>query len=286
MRLPPDHPIVGDPALAAWRAGVDELCADMRLGPTLRYLPGRRIAVRVESGAGPAVLKVFARPRARGNDRRLRLLARSPAGFLVPRALGADASGHVGLVEWVDGEVMEALPGDRVVAAAHAVGGVLRALHESGVTLDREWVVENELRQLRRRAVPATTDLVDAVVDDPATIALVDAPLVSAHRDFHPRQVVVDGDVVRLIDLDDAAQAPAALDVGNFLAHLTRDVAVGRLSPVLLTPSRRAFREGYGATDGSEDAWERLALVRLAGLATSRHGRADWSARLRTLCAR
>ena len=40
------------------------------------------------------------------------------------------------------------------------------------------------------------------------------------HRDFYHDQVIADGDVCRLVDLDLVAVGDPALDIGNFLAHL------------------------------------------------------------------
>lgn len=49
-----------------------------------------------------------------------------------------------------------------------------------------------------------------------------DPPLtpIAVHRDFHDKQILVDGDRGTLIDLDLAALGPPALDAGNIIAHL------------------------------------------------------------------
>ena len=99
MRWPADHPVLVDEALAARAGGADELARGAAIGTVLRHLPGRRVATAVRLLDGTdAVLKVFASPRARGNDRRLAALAVSSAGELVPRSLGVDRAGHVSLV--------------------------------------------------------------------------------------------------------------------------------------------------------------------------------------------
>ncbi|MGA1781458.1 MAG: phosphotransferase, partial [Planctomycetota bacterium] len=43
---------------------------------------------------------------------------------------------------------------------------------------------------------------------------------VLCHRDFHDKQILIDGDRGTLIDMDLAAAGHPALDVGNILAHL------------------------------------------------------------------
>ncbi len=277
MRWPADHPVHHDAALRPWADGAQELCPTAEVRQVLRHLPGRRVATLVDTPSGPAVLKVFARPRGRGNDRRLRRLAACPsAGALVPRPLGADSGGHVSLVEYVPGEVFDTVDDDRFVAAAPLVGAALAALHASRAELDRSWTWQQEVTLLRDRPAPVTSTLVEGIVEQTAHLAA--EPVAVAHRDCHPRQIVLTADGVRWIDLDDLALAPPTLDVGNMLAHLRRDAAFGDRPEAATTAAIAGFREGYGAVSGDLAAWERLALVRLAGLAQTRHGRADRAA--------
>lgn len=283
MRWPADHPAVTDPALAAWSGGADEVCPDATVVRVLRHLPGRRVATLVETPTGPAVLKVFARPRARGNERRLRLLAACPTtGAMVPQPLGADSAGHVGLVGYVPGQVFDTLDDETFVHTAGLVGAALVRLHSAWITLDRSWTWSQEVDLLQRR-MTATSEpwIADAVA---TTRHLAAEPSVVSHRDCHPRQVVLTGDgTVRWIDLDDAAQAPATLDVGNMLAHLARDGATGQRSVPVSAAASAAFRDAYGSVPGDLSAWHHLALLRLAGLAESRHGRPDQARRILSL---
>ena len=270
MPWPADHPLRVDRALEPWAGAARAILAEGRFIRVLRHLEGRRVASLVEMPQGPAVLKVFARPRARGNDRRLRLLAASPAGGLVPRSLGVDRSGHVSLVEWTTGRVYDGVDDSGFVRLARSIGAALRSLHGSGTALDRSWTYDDETTQLRRRATPATWQAIERVVV--ATRDLASEPLVPAHRDCHPRQIVVCADGVRWIDLDDAALAPAALDVGNFVAHMRRDECLGRRSRSVTEAAIQGVLDGYGPIAGDLEGWTRLALVRLAGLAETRHG--------------
>ena len=270
MSWPADHPLRVDRALEPWAGAARAILAEGRFIRVLRHLEGRRVASLVEMPQGPAVLKVFARPRARGNDRRLRLLAASSAGDLVPRALGVDPTGHVSLVEWSAGRVYDRVDDSGFVRVARSIGAALRSLHCSGTKLDRSWTYDDETTQLRRRAATTTSHEVERIIA--ATADLASEPLVPAHRDCHPRQIVVCDDGVRWIDLDDAALAPAALDVGNFVAHMRRDECLGRRSRRVTEGAIQGVLDGYGPIAGDLEGWTRLALVRLAGLAETRHG--------------
>lgn len=281
MRWPPEHPAVTDPALSPWRAGADELCPDAEVLAVLRHLPGRRVASLVHAPKGPAVLKVFASPRARGNHRRLATLAATTAAAVVPRPLAADGAGHVGLVEFVAGTPMPLLDDDAYVAAAAAAGLALRRLHASGAVLDRAWGPGEELEQLGRTAGTASRAVVEAASRRWAPGAA--DGLVPAHRDCHPAQAVAGRAGVRWIDLDDAAMAPAALDVGNFLAHLDKEAATGSRGGQVVEAAAAAFVDGYGRCPDGMGAWRALALARLAALAETRHRDPDAMSRLAAL---
>ncbi len=278
MQWPLDHPAVTDEALAAWSHHAETIAPGAQVVRLLRYLPGRRVATQVRTTEGhTAVLKVFASPRARGNDRRLEALQRSWVRHLVPRPLGVDATGHVSLVEWVDGVMFDQTPDERFAGAAFQVGVSLRQLHESRVVLDRSWTICEELALLDKRRTPTVQHLVTSMGGmEQLADRLADEPLVTAHRDCHPRQAVIAHGSARWIDLDDCAMAPAALDVGNMIAHLKREAAIGLRDQKPADAAVAAFRRGYGPLPATTDIWERLSLVRLCGLAETRHQRSDW----------
>ncbi len=274
MPWPAEHPARTDPALRPWAAGLDEVVPDARVGRVLRYLPGRRVATLVEDERGPAVLKVFASPRARGNARRLRAFAASPAAGLVPTVLGTDVAGHVLAVSYRPGVLPAALADRDYPACFSRVGAALRRVHDSGTALDREWSWLQEAVQLRQQAVPATVDLVDVLVS--STRGLAGAPVAPAHRDAHPGQVIVAADgAVTWIDLDDASMAPRGLDVGNVLGHLVLERVTGARSAPVTAAAGAALLDGYGSCaeldEGVVAGWTMLAVARLAGLAESRH---------------
>ena len=274
MHWPIDHPAVVDPALAPWSDGVEAVCPSGRSTKVLRYLPGRRVASLVTTPDDEFVVKVFASPRARRQSPSTRAATPS-GGRAIPRPVGVDPAGHVSAVEWVPGEVFDQLPDEVFVTAARSIGTALRRLHQSTVILDRTWTVTEELAQLERRAPIELHHDFESMSSEYRVLG--GEPLVTAHRDCHPRQVVVAHGAVHWIDLDDAAMAPAGLDVGNMVAHLRRDAAIGARALDATDAAIEGFLQGYGPVVGDVVAWERLALLRLAGLAITRHQRPDWS---------
>jgi Ser/Thr protein kinase RdoA (MazF antagonist) len=281
---PADHPALADPALRPWAEGIGEVAADLTPQRVLRYLRSRRVTTLCSSPAGELfVVKVFASPRARGNERRLSELA-GRLGDVVPEPRGCDDAGHVAVIRWQHGPVFDQLDDAQFADAAAPVGRVLRALHSSGAVIDRTWSWHDETALLDRRLPATLRSELDSV--RAATSHLADAALVASHRDFHPRQVVVRADGPALIDLDDAAMAPRALDLGNFVAHLLRDAAIGERSWWATNEAIARVVEGYGGADDDHELWVRLALLRLAGLAETRHDRLDWQAAIVDLLRR
>ena len=274
MHMIPSPPCpVDDPPLGlAWRRASTDgsgVLHGLARGAVLRHVAGRRVTVATRRAGEPLVVKAFSSPRARGNARRLDLLAMAGVGDLVPAAAGESRDGHVGLLAFREGTVMDETGDETFVAAACAAGVALRRLHTCGAELDRRWTHVDEVEQLVRRA-PASCARAGAV----AAARPVDAyePLVPSHRDLHPQQVIVSGDAVGFIDLDDCALAPPGLDVGNMVAHLRREALVGRRRDEVAARAVSAFLDAYGAAPPDLSTWVGLALARLAGLAETRHG--------------
>jgi thiamine kinase-like enzyme len=165
------------------------------------------------------------------------------------------------------------LSGPDFVASSEELGRLLARLQAGGVRLDREWTALHEIDALSHRLPPGEMSWSPPTPD----------ALVPAHRDLHPDQVVVAPDAVHLIDLDEAAMAPPGLDVGNFLAHLDRDAALGQRSGEEAGAAACAFLRGYGDDPPDLAWWRRIALARLACLEEERHGRPDRAVSLRAL---
>jgi hypothetical protein len=244
---------------------------EVQVQRVLRHVAGRRVTALAERDGNACIVKVFHGPRARGNHRRLRSLHEAGIGHLVPTPLAHDASGRVGLLDFHPGTVLDQLDDRHFVRACGLAGLALRSLHDCGAELDREWTLDDELRQLASRAPTALVPLVED------TIRLHGRPPVPAavpsHRDCHPRQLVHHEGQVRWIDLDDCAMATPGLDVGNMLAHLTREHLIGRRTAEVAALGRDAFATAYDWPHDPAELrrWETLSLTRLACLAEQRH---------------
>lgn len=261
-----------DERLADAVAGARTFADDVTVDRVLRHVHGRRITASATTDDGATVIvKIFHGPRARGNHRRLASLQASGLTGLVPMPLGHDRSGRVGVLDYRPGTVLDQLPDDAFLAACHGAGSALGRLHRSGAQLDREWTLDDELAHLTSRAPASCIDLVHDLAERVSRMPAASA--VPSHRDCHPSQLVAHERDVFWIDLDDCAMAAPGLDVGNMLAHLTREHLLGRRSGPLVAAARLAFRNAYrwDADDAELHRWEVLSLARLACLAETRH---------------
>jgi aminoglycoside phosphotransferase (APT) family kinase protein len=139
--------------------------------------------------------------------------------------------------EWLD----EASP---TPASAERLGRDLAALHRSGASYDRFATAEQEIAEIRdvidrlAGTVPELAGAGDALLtrlEEEAAAEPAD-PVVPAHHDFRPAQVLLYHGDVGFIDFDGAAMAEPALDLGRFRAKL-RDIAISALAGPLTGPA-------------------------------------------------
>lgn len=117
--------------------------------------------------------------------------------------------------------------GERLVGMALA-GEALARLHRVPLRLENDFTSKDEA-QLLSRLVDLTAAIFPALRKslgdglDKISVRLAAAsshePSV-VHRDFHERQIIVDGSNCTLIDFDTVCNGDPHQDIGNFLAHL------------------------------------------------------------------
>lgn len=155
----------------------------------------------------------------------------------------------------------------RIAEAIHAfhleaprptrIHGVAEEIAILRVRLER-FVVENPPLAIRARSVLTRCERLAADIPE--------VELTTIHRDFHQDQVLVDGDRLWLLDMDEASQGDAALDVGNFVAHLWEQGVRMFGSAEALHDCTAEFVERYIALAGEEirPRIEAFALVSFA----------------------
>jgi aminoglycoside phosphotransferase (APT) family kinase protein len=226
-------------------------------GILLVHRPERRGVVCLETGDGPRYAKVV-RPQRVGAvvDKSSAVRNLDSREFSVPDLLDVDADAGIIVSSALPGvSLYQLLNSERVVPAAGAAGGALRALH--GATpppnaashgADDEIAVVKDWCERTRTFMPdlcgslhaASARVLEALSTD-------ESPPVLLHRDFYDKQVFVDRrGCVGLLDFDTLAMGEAALDVANALVHFELRALQGRCSPQLAATAADALLEGYG----------------------------------------
>ncbi|PYV11498.1 MAG: hypothetical protein DMG07_19020 [Acidobacteria bacterium] len=137
------------------------------------------------------------------------------------------------------------------------------------------WSLETELEHVRhlntrvRLVAPELADSVDGLLD--RIVPLAPAPGAGTraciHGDCKPSQFLVDGSRVALVDFDRACLGDVAVDVGNFMAALRKEVVRGREYGRELASHFRSEYERCSGRSGLVDrarVFESAALVRMA----------------------
>jgi hypothetical protein len=174
----------------------------------------------------------------------------------VPEVLAVDIERYLLLTANLTGAPV-ALDHDRTDDAIAALVQVQRSLLPHGDRLLDTGVALRPLDRLadhlaRALSLPADDHLVSAVRVAAAAVEALGVPDTLVHGDFHPANVMVDGDVVVVFDWSDAAWGNPLVDVGAWASWFRDDPdtqdrlwrtwwAAWGLPDALLTPNRRAL---------------------------------------------
>ena len=239
----------------------------------LRYRPERRCVLRLGPASGPAVVMKLhwkhAFEAAQHNSERFQ-----PGKVLqVPRRLGTSDRHRAMAFAWIPGcTVRSMLRGARPDFEAIGRAGValaeLQSQDPGGNAPELDPLADLDRTRAFLSAVAPehdgrTTDLVSRIAEALGAIEPVHR---SVHGDFHDDQVIVAGDRIAILDLDEACLGNPLVDPGRFLAHLERDRILGQIPPGVARRARRAFLDGYQRILLPTDAlsiFVALGLVRL-----------------------
>lgn len=292
--------------LAAHLAGRPGLASASLRVTTIRYRPGQRHVLR--ASAGPGELDVIIKADRDISGARAAYVARSLGvllaercpGAVVAEPLGFSARDGASLWHRAQGAPLsELITRDPASAERHValVGRAVRVLHDHALgsrslgvseVLGTHDVTAEAAATLRagehvRVLLPAVGRAYDALVATTIRSSQggTTPGLTFLHGDLKCDNLLVDGEQVRILDLDRCSRGDPALDLGKFLADLCWWSPAPKPGSTDLT---RAFRDAYGET--ADDRWRRAAV--LAALfqlkfAARRHAVHDplWATRVR-----
>lgn len=222
----------------------------------LAYTPEKAATVRCTDASGATVgfAKVHAGDEGLRSVETLRtvrdLLLPRPGAPVLPEPVGYLPELRMALFSTVPGEPLHHTPRARVPAAMAALGEALGVLHASptaGLPAFNRFAPDRlaTAGELLRQARPDLAELVlDVVV---ALLAVPHRPAADAllHGDLHPKNVLVHGGDIGLVDLDQAAVGPAAAELGATLARLWCPRPHDTIDPATATAAADALLTSY-----------------------------------------
>jgi thiamine kinase-like enzyme len=280
----------------------------------LRHKVGRRCLIEYtfsnpEPGAPPWV--ILGKARSRGVDRtsiqcQQALWAagfneNSTDGISVPENLGTLPEWGMWFQRKIPGRtIFESLESPQGIPIARQVGTALAKLHNTHLPCQRHHTVADELRILHERLPKLLATypqwerrlarLLEQCDRVGSNIPVPSKP-VGIHRDFYPDQVLIRPDGrLYLLDFDLYCMGDPALDIGNFMAHLTEYSLRTTGAPDRLQPQAIAFREqatqhlGHDVSQGSIAAYEWLTMVRHIYISSLFRDRAPFTESLLQFC--
>jgi aminoglycoside phosphotransferase (APT) family kinase protein len=276
--------------------------ARLREACVLRQKPGRRalIAWRFATGT-ESNRKIVGKYRAKGLDHKAFACQQAlwrdgfhaQARFSVPEPLAVLDAQHIWLQRHVDGVTLAELllkkPPPGVLADTGSAAGLALAALQHSTALrqavgNRHWAFSDELQVLSEgfehvaSRYPNWRSRLSSLF---AACARLSSPLAMArqsvlHRDFYPEQVLVspsDARHLTLLDFDLCSYGAAALDAGNYLAHVS-ELALRQYADIgAFGVHEKAFLRAYlntspQVTSAEVQAYRALSLARHIFLST------------------
>lgn len=208
----------------------------------IRHKRGRRCLIEFELATDQGLRSILGKVSAKRLDKKGYNTQRSlfkkhgfssqaEDGICTPRTFGCVPSWHMWLQEKVEATTASDLMAsgnfasvvDRVPLAIHKLHCCNFVPHRIHSLADEMMILSKRLSQVMISR-PELALRVQRVLEQAHQVAgLIDSgnTFTPIHRDFYQDQILFSPDRTYLIDLDLVASGPPALDVGNFLAHLS-----------------------------------------------------------------
>ncbi|HEY6170594.1 MAG TPA: phosphotransferase, partial [Verrucomicrobiae bacterium] len=223
---------------------------------------------------------------------------RSVDGVGVPRPLGVVPKFRMWLQQKTSGiSSAELLPSGDGVALARRIAEAAHKIHVLNLAPRREHTMAGELRILHERLGLLAQQRrewktrLERVLEGCERIA-AGVPTTEPrpiHRDFYPAQVLVDGGRLWLLDFDLFCLGDPAVDVGNFVGHITEQSVRSTGNPRALAEVEAALAERFVELSGpasraAVEVCTTLTLVRHVHISTLFPERQPFTERLLEYC--
>jgi hypothetical protein len=268
--------------------GVDSSSLRVRDAKLRRHRQGRRSIVEytvdARSRGRHRSVQLIGKIRAKGLDRAtVRVLSElRDAGFhpdsedriSVPELAGVIPEWHMWLSVSVRGlSLTDRLGGADREKFAERASDVAQKIHDSGVTATARHFMPDEIAilddalSIAAETRPQFAQRIRDVAHGCRELAAQSKPgrISGIHRDFYGDQIVVSGDRLVVLDLDQFCEGDVSLDVGNFMAHITEQSLRLSGNPSALDDARDALLARAVSNGGARETilvYDLLSLAR------------------------
>ena len=262
---------------------------DLRAIQVKRYKPGRRCLIEYEvvitdNHDRRKTLTLLGKVRAKGLDLITYQAHHSlwQNGFNDTNRDGISVAEPIGLIPEFQMWLQRKMPGvvatelldkSQGVALAVRIAEAAHKLHQADVKINRSHDISDEMRILYDRlgrviqSKPDWEKRLNQLLDASSQLAAaLSTPATrNIHRDFYPDQVLVDGDRLYLLDFDLYCQGDPALDIGNFIGHITEYSLRSLEDPEALKDREQVLEDHFVELEG-EDTRKRVRIYTLLTL--------------------
>ena len=275
-----------------------------------RHKPGKRCVIEYDLADGDGLPRgtLIGKIRRKRSGRKAFELARAfgEAGFDPASSDGVSVPEAVADVKKIGMWLQRKVPGFESTALLETSASIEIAvnvaeaaykIHRAGVAADRVHGINEELEILCRcldsvsRAQPSWKFRLERLAQCARRIGepLRQRPQCGIHRDFYSDQVIVDRNRLWLLDFDLYCQGDPALDIGNFIGHVTEQSVRVRGYPLAFAEVEMAIERRYTALAGASeihaiDAYSLLTLMRHIYISMQHAARRHTTEQLLTIC--
>lgn len=214
------------------------------------YAPEKCATFQCLSGAGEilAYAKIYGETGAEKFYKLYKHIENAP--FLSPRAI--DFKNNFLLLSAVKGEKLAELTGDKLLAGFRKLGESLALVHSFSPPKGLP-----EFKRLDISILKKSADIIGIVRPDVSKdlerlmaglfsfYVLSDSKRAFLHSDVHPKNAILNGDQLHLIDFDQAAIGDISADIGSFLASLKYSRIIGAVTESQEKVQVGEFLKGY-----------------------------------------
>jgi hypothetical protein len=254
----------------------------------IRHKPGRRCVIEYDLHSGDEPPRtVVGKVRAKGPDQRtfsvLRALWESGFdegardGIHIPEPLAIVPEYRMVLSAKAPGVSAAEFVNSRNTGYARHIAKAAWKLHSAGIPVSKTHTSGDELQILRDRlgkvavAHPDWAERLERLLNrcEQLVSRLPPAQPVGIHRDFYPAQVLFDRPRCWLLDLDLYCLGDPAVDIGNFIGHMTEQSLRTAGHPDAFLINEVALRDEYLRRTGKAVTAEAINTYKL--LTVARH---------------